>query len=87
MASITRAGMRVVPGRNNKLSGFTPYKIYEVIAGYGDLNQSESISQLLGVTRLSERAMNVRNDEGKICFVTLDFFREFRLESNFLFHE
>ena len=37
----TKTGMMIVPSRNNSLSGFTPYKIYEVISGTGEANLSE----------------------------------------------
>lgn len=85
-AQITRKGMRVVPNRINSLKGFTPYKIYEVVAGSGDANISPMAARFCKPVH-SERSMNVIDDEGQIRFVTLDFFREFRLESGVLYHE
>lgn len=85
-ANITRKGMRVVPRRDNSLKHFTPYKIYEVIAGSGEPNQSPYAARFCKPVH-SERTMNVIDDLGEIRFVTLDFFREFRLESGVLYHE
>lgn len=85
-ATITRKGMRVVPRHGNSLSHFTPYKIYEVIAGSGEINQAPNAARFCKPVH-SERTMNVIDDAGNIRFVTLDFFREFRLESGVLYHE
>lgn len=85
-AQVTRKGMRVVPNRKNSLNGFTPYKIYEVIAGSGEINQAPNAARFCKPVH-SERTMNVIDDAGNIRFVTLDFFREFRLESGVLYHE
>lgn len=85
-AQVTRKGMRVVPNRKNSLNGFTPYKIYEVIAGSGEINQAPNAARFCKPVH-SERTMNVIDDVGNIRFVTLDFFREFRLESGVLYHE
>lgn len=85
---MTRTGMRIVPRSGNSLGDFTPYKIYEVISGTGEVNLSE-VALKLGHIIHSERSCNVVDDKGKIRFVTLDFFREFRMESEIggLFHE
>lgn len=83
---MTREGMRLVPRRNNSLSGFTPYKIYKAIAGTGDANMSE-IALKMGHMVHTKNSCNVIDDNGKIRFVTLDFFREFRLESGDLYHD
>ena len=85
-ATITRKGMRVVPRHGNSLNHFTPYKIYEVIAGSGDEHISPFAARFCKPVH-SERTMNVVDDLGDIRFVTLDFFREFRLESGVLYHE
>lgn len=85
-AQVTRKGMRVVARRGNSLKGFTPYKIYEAIAGSGDANLSPMAARFCKPVH-SERTMNVVDDEGQIRFVTLDFFREFRLDSGVLYHD
>lgn len=84
----TKTGMMIVPSRNNSLNGFTPYKIYEVISGTGEANLSE-VALKLGRMVHSEISCNVVDDEGKIRFVTMDFFREFNLKSEIgvLYHE
>lgn len=82
----TFKGQRLVPKYGNKLSDFTPYKIYTVIAGEGDENLSP-IAAMFGKRTHSSRTANVRDDKGVIRFVTLDFFREFRLESGVLYHD
>lgn len=85
---MTRTGMMLVPRRNNTLNGFQPYKIYEVISGTGEANLSE-VALKLGRMVHSEISCNVLDDEGKIRFVTMDFFREFNLKSEIgvLYHE
>lgn len=85
-SEITRKGMRVVARRGNVLDGFTAYKIYTVIAGSGDTNLSPLAAKYCKPMH-SERTMNVMDDKGAIRFVTLDFFREFRLDSGILYHE
>lgn len=84
----TRTGMMLVPRRNNSLAGFEPYKIYRVISGTGEANLSE-VALKMGRMVHSEMSCNLVDDEGKIRFVTLDFFREFKLESELgvLYHE
>ena len=81
---MTKTGMRITPKSGNSLSGFTAYKVYEVISGTGEANMS-SVSSRFGLMQHSEQSANVVDDEGKIRFVTMDFFREFRLESGILF--
>lgn len=85
---MTRTGMRLVPRSGNSLGDFTPYKIYEVISGTGEANLS-TVALRLGHCIHSENSCNVRDDKGNIRFVTLDFFREFRLDSELgiLYHE
>jgi hypothetical protein len=83
---MTKTGMRLVPMRGNSLGDFTPYKIYTVISGTGEANLSE-IALRLGHCVHTERSCNVVDDKGMIRFVTLDFFREFRLESGVLYHD
>lgn len=84
----TKTGMMLVPGRENKLAGFTSYKIYRVISGTGEANLSE-VALKLGRMVHSDISCNVLDDEGKVRFVTMDFFREFKLESELgaLYHE
>lgn len=82
---VTAKGMRVTPKSGNRLGGFTAYKIYNVIAGYGDANVSPTVSVLKGMEVHSKTSCNVVDDNGKVRFVTLDFFREFKLESGVLF--
>lgn len=77
---MTRTGMRLVPKRGNSLAGFTAYKVYEVVSGTGEANMSE-VALKLGHCIHSENSCNVYDDVGDIRFVTLDFFREFNLES------
>lgn len=81
---MTKAGMRLVPKRGNSLSDFTPYKIYKVIAGTGDANMSK-IAIKAGHMIHTENSCNVIDDKGVVRFVTLDFFREFKLESSVLY--
>ena len=83
---MTRTGMRLVPMRGNSLGDFTPYKIYTVISGTGEAYMS-AVAVRLGNYIHSERSCNVVDDTGVIRFVTLDFFREFRLESGVLYHD
>ncbi len=84
----TKTGMMIVPSRNNSLSGFTPYRIYRVISGTGEANLS-GVALKLGRMVHSDISCNVVDDEGKVRFVTMDFFREFKLESELgvLYHE
>lgn len=85
-AQVTRKGMRVVARRGNSLSNFTAYKIYEVLAGCGDVNIAP-LADLYCKPIHSEKTMNLKDDKGNIRFATLDFFREFRLESGPLCHD
>lgn len=85
---MTRTGMMLVPRGGNSLGDFTPYKVYTVLSGTGEANLSP-VALRLGHVVHSERSCNVRDDKGNIRFVTLDFFREFRMKSELgdLFHE
>lgn len=84
---MTRTGMMIVPRSGNSLGNFTPYRIYKVISGTGEANLSE-VALKMGHMVHTERSCNVIDDAGKTRFVTLDFFREFTLESEIggLFH-
>ncbi|APD19674.2 hypothetical protein PP101_08 [Pectobacterium phage PP101] len=81
---MTRSGMRVVPTRGNTLSGFTAYKVYEIISGTGETNMSSSV-MYSGIMKHSENSANVLDDNGEIRFITMSYFREFKLDSGALF--
>lgn len=82
--SITRKEMRVVPQRGNVLADFTAYKVYTLIAGCGDENLSP-VAIRFGHVIHTENSGNVIDDKGAIRFVTMDFFREFKLDSGVIF--
>jgi len=71
--------MRLVPTDGNSLSDFTALKSYTVIAGTGDENKSR-FGIMMGFPIHSENSANVVDDKGNIRFVTLEYFREFKLE-------
>lgn len=83
---MTRTGMRLTPKRGNCLGDFTPYMVYKVISGTGEANLSE-VALKFGHMVHSENSCNVIDDKGNIRFVTLDFFREFNLESGVLYRD
>ena len=82
---MTRTGMRLVPKSGNSLKGFTAYKSYVVVAGTGETNMSPVALKLGTMMRHSENTANVVDDEGKTRFITLDYFREFKLEMGSLY--
>lgn len=82
---MTKSGQRLVPKRGNSLAGFTAFKAYEVVAGAGDANLSPAAAKL-GVLFHSDTSANVIDDNGKMRFVTLNFFAEFKSTMGTLFN-
>lgn len=70
-----KRGQRVVCKPYEALSGFTPYKSYEVVAGEGDINLS-AVARRANVFLIhTERTFNVVDDNGVTRFVSLQQFK------------
>lgn len=72
-----KTGDKIVPTRGNSLLHFTAYKVYEVVAGEGDVNISPTALKHGAMVTHSERTCNVLDDLGQIRFISMQYFRPF----------
>lgn len=81
MGTKMKTGELVVTRRSEYgLGGFTAYKVYKVISGEGEKNQSPAAIRLGTMLTHSERTFNVVDDNGNIRFVTDQYFKPFNSE-------
>jgi len=76
---MTKSGQRIVPKSNNRLAGITAFKCYEVISGTGEVNLSPAALKT-GHMVHCDSTCNIVDDEGKIRFVSLEYFQPFNHE-------
>jgi len=76
-----KTGELVVMRRSERgLNGFTAYKVYTILAGEGETNQSACAMRLGTMLKHSERTFNLVDDNGVIRFVSDQHFKPFNSE-------